>query len=83
MVFEDDGVYIEQYPSNMEQAVIDSMDQLGLEEVEIEEIPDVVFLTHEMFRNILLATNLPEGTFRTDEHYIFVNKRVYRLFTKG
>jgi hypothetical protein len=71
IVFGDDGVYIEQYPTIAQDAEIikqaESIDEgLDLEvEIEIEDIPDTLFLTHEQFRNIILAVQLPEGTYRT------------------
>lgn len=71
IIFEDDGVYIEQYPTFAEDAQFlkeaqkmgEALEQ-GLE-IEIEDVPDTLFLSHKQFRDMILALQLPEGTYRT------------------
>lgn len=71
IVFEDDGVYIEQYPTFAEDAqFLKEVQKMGEAfeqglEIEIEDVPDTLFLSHKQFRDMILALQLPEGTYRT------------------
>ena len=62
--FEDDKLYIEQYPMNAEKLVDICHDSgIKVEDITVEEFPDIIEISYDMLNKLLIAFQLPEGVY--------------------